>query len=1169
MIPLANRMICGMRMLLLLVALTLSGTVLHAGISGRSASLEESTSLDRIDFGNTASEQAHAFMPDTAEANIAPAGTGQYGQTYREPVGSGNDSPTGSQVLIFSMACDPNLQNYLTIKLWGSDSNSQMYLYGASGYPPIDVSGGPPAYPGRFFYYTNPLPLAWTQGKTSVSITLLFVNYYDGYSGTGINYLPVGKVTRPVYSAFTHTQPAFQPSGGDPVGVAPTRLGQMTPTALSASQVTGILEANRHTIFDAGGYYDTLLSRQILPGTAGAPPETVGLDLSTTVSSFGGTSKSPDQWRDQAGGVSKGPGYAAFPDELVSSLTSLYLLPPFQDANGGTIAGLDHYHDASLMQRIVYALDGSSYLQAVDGRLSTGAGTDSNGMFFGGAWNGLTSTPRAAGHAYAGLTSRGLPWSLSLEGVDTQTLGWAIISLMNDPAGAPAFQNYLTQSYDADLNGGSMLRAYAYERMLFNQVTYLHNVAGGTISQNQFEILGMYANFIALEKLQQLFPNSAYTYTAATALNDLKEATGLIPTTLSNPNNTGYPNFALSAGGFGEAHGTLSGGYDGRYGQILPWLTPRLAQLSAVDPSLQSDANTVEQIRTAARATIDGYDQFISPLDNLTLDQAGNITADAFTLAQEDYVTYRNVYDPNANGNTFDVNTQYIASDPNGSIRDAYALRSVYLQALYGVGTTTSAGAGNGGLPSLNYLRDLASYESSLRSLINVNPSRLHALPGEPNRRDFAWADTQTGTAAFINQGTRFYVNSNWDSYEFNQVNDLGTPSYLARIHETTKYVDRAAMVFMPHDSTTQQPDGNLSGSIAEQQIVRYGEYLIVFNKNDATYTAVLPGGSGQAIDLLTKRAYPFGSSVHVPAGHSSIFWLVPTTTSKADFSLQATPGSASTIPPASANFNVAISIPLGSDMTVALQATGLPSGATATFSSESLCTNGSSRLTISTSTSVPPGTYVIDVVGTSGSLQHTVPLTLIVNAPPVPPPSPWTDSDVGSPSVAGSASYLNGVFTVKGSGADIYGTSDQFNFVSQPIDGDVTLTARVATQQDTNVSAKAGIMMRQSTAANAAYVVLAVTPTSGLKFEYRTSSGASAGNEATVNGVAAPDYLRLVRSGNSFTAFDSSDGVNWTNIGSINVTFSGMALAGLEVSSLNNNEVNISTFDHVSITVP
>ena len=79
--------------------------------------------------------------------------------------------------------------------------------------------------------------------------------------------------------------------------------------------------------------------------------------------------------------------------------------------------------------------------------------------------------------------------------------------------------------------------------------------------------------------------------------------------------------------------------------------------------------------------------------------------------------------------------------------------------------------------------------------------------------------------------------------------------------------------------------------------------------------------------------------------------------------------------------------------------------------------------------------------------------------------PSPWTDSDVGSPATAGSASYSNGVFTVNGGGSDIWGTTDQFNYVSQPLTGNATIVARVTSQSDTDPWAKAGVMIKQSTA--------------------------------------------------------------------------------------------------------
>src|SRR5207245_11700695 len=60
--------------------------------------------------------------------------------------------------------------------------------------------------------------------------------------------------------------------------------------------------------------------------------------------------------------------------------------------------------------------------------------------------------------------------------------------------------------------------------------------------------------------------------------------------------------------------------------------------------------------------------------------------------------------------------------------------------------------------------------------------------------------------------------------------------------------------------------------------------------------------------------------------------------------------------------------------------------------------------------------------------------------APPPPPPgslpSPWVDQDIGAVGAAGSASFANGAFSVTGSGSDIWGAADSFNFMSQSIAG-------------------------------------------------------------------------------------------------------------------------------------
>src|SRR5206468_4627574 len=71
--------------------------------------------------------------------------------------------------------------------------------------------------------------------------------------------------------------------------------------------------------------------------------------------------------------------------------------------------------------------------------------------------------------------------------------------------------------------------------------------------------------------------------------------------------------------------------------------------------------------------------------------------------------------------------------------------------------------------------------------------------------------------------------------------------------------------------------------------------------------------------------------------------------------------------------------------------------------------------------------------------------------------PSPMVDGDVGSVGVGGSATYADGTYTVNGAGADIYGSSDAFNFAYRTWSGDGTIIARVTSLQNTDANAKAG----------------------------------------------------------------------------------------------------------------
>jgi RHS repeat-associated protein len=212
----------------------------------------------------------------------------------------------------------------------------------------------------------------------------------------------------------------------------------------------------------------------------------------------------------------------------------------------------------------------------------------------------------------------------------------------------------------------------------------------------------------------------------------------------------------------------------------------------------------------------------------------------------------------------------------------------------------------------------------------------------------------------------------------------------------------------------------------------------------------------------------------------------------------------------------------------------------------------------------------VVPVGASSGPFSVTVGGQSATSAPftvsPVPPG--WLYQDVGAVGVAGNATYssVNGRFTVQASGTDIWGTADSFHFMYQPLNGDGTIVARVVSLQGGGSNPKAGVMVRETLSAGSTDAYMAFQP-GQLVFDYRSATGGSAANQGTVNGNL-PYWVKLVRSGNSFSGYTSPDGVSWTQVGTAQtVTMAQNVYVGLMVTSQNNSALATGIFDDVSVT--
>ena len=180
--------------------------------------------------------------------------------------------------------------------------------------------------------------------------------------------------------------------------------------------------------------------------------------------------------------------------------------------------------------------------------------------------------------------------------------------------------------------------------------------------------------------------------------------------------------------------------------------------------------------------------------------------------------------------------------------------------------------------------------------------------------------------------------------------------------------------------------------------------------------------------------------------------------------------------------------------------------------------------------------------------------------------PAPWQSTDIGAVGQAGSASQALGTsgFYVNGSGADIWGTSDAFQFTSQALAGDGDLIARLDQEQNTSPYTKAGLMLRQSLDADSAHVILDRKPDGVYEFMTRSATGAQTTFLASASGTLS--FMRLSRTGNTVTASISVDGTAWSLVGS--TTFvDGPVLAGLAVTSHDNSALNVGVFDLITLT--
>jgi hypothetical protein len=153
---------------------------------------------------------------------------------------------------------------------------------------------------------------------------------------------------------------------------------------------------------------------------------------------------------------------------------------------------------------------------------------------------------------------------------------------------------------------------------------------------------------------------------------------------------------------------------------------------------------------------------------------------------------------------------------------------------------------------------------------------------------------------------------------------------------------------------------------------------------------------------------------------------------------------------------------------------------------------------------------------------------------------------------------------TMTAGGEDIWGTADRFHFAYKQLSGVGSITAKILSVSNTDPWAKAGVMIRESLEPGSPHTTMVVTPENGVSFQRRTVVNAVSEQTQQAD-ITAPQWVKLTRSGNTFTGEYSANGSNWTTLGSVDIAMLPDTYIGLCLTSHDISETCTAEFSNVT----
>jgi PA14 domain/Bacterial TSP3 repeat len=165
---------------------------------------------------------------------------------------------------------------------------------------------------------------------------------------------------------------------------------------------------------------------------------------------------------------------------------------------------------------------------------------------------------------------------------------------------------------------------------------------------------------------------------------------------------------------------------------------------------------------------------------------------------------------------------------------------------------------------------------------------------------------------------------------------------------------------------------------------------------------------------------------------------------------------------------------------------------------------------------------------------------------------SEWQVANIGSGTTsAWSVNSATGAFHGSTIGGDIRYASDKCTYRYVQLQGDCEMTARIPSLESSNASAKVGLMIRESLAADSTLALAHLTKDGRIALHYR---GATGGQIASNGGMSAGQpyqWLRIARTGSVLTGYCSLDGLSWKLVGTCTISMAQNVYVGMAIATL------------------